>query len=126
MVNGRRLSLIQTMPSNLERSFAFALKAVDVEMVQQYKFHPTRRWRLDFADVASLVAVEVDGGEFMLDGGGAHNRGTRMANDYEKRNAAIEMGFVVFQLTGGMVRKDPVGWARRIGKVIEDRTVKED
>ena len=110
------------MPSSLERSFAFALKSVGVEMEQQYKFHPTRRWRLDFADISSSVAVEIDGGEFA---NGAHNRGVRMANDYEKRNAAIEMGFVVFQLTGGMVRKDPVGWARRIGKVIEDRTVKE-
>ena len=113
------------MPSSLERSFAFALKSVGVDMEQQYKFHPTRRWRLDFSHVETKTAVEVDGGEFMLDGGGAHNRGRRMANDYEKRNAAIEMGFVVFQLTGGMVRKDPVGWARRIGKVIEDRTVKE-
>ena len=106
------------MPSNLERSFAFALKAVGVEMIQQYRFHPTRRWRLDFADVDSLVAVEIDGGEFA---NGAHNRGVRMANDYEKRNAAIEMGFVVFQLTGGMVRKDPVGLARMVKRCIEAR-----
>jgi len=108
------------MPSALERSFAFTLKAIGVEMIQQYKFHPTRRWRLDFANVSSKVALEIDGGEF-ISGGGAHNRGARMANDYEKRNSAIEMGFVVFQLTGAMVNNDPLGWAKRIAAVIEER-----
>jgi len=107
------------MPSALERSFAFALKAIGVEMIQQYKFHPTRRWRLDFANVASKVALEIDGGEFS---NGAHNRGARMANDYEKRNAAIELGWVVFQLTGAMVNNDPLGWAKRIADVIEERS----
>ena len=100
------------MPSALERSFAFALKAVGVEMIQQHKFHPTRRWRMDFAHVES----KVDGGEFS---NGAHNRGARMANDYEKRNAAIELGWVVFQLTGAMVKEDPLGWAKRVKVVIE-------
>ena len=106
------------MPSRLEVVFKMALDGLKIEMEQQYKFHPKRRWRLDFAAVEEKVAVEIDGGEFIT---GAHNRGARMANDYEKRNTAIEMGWVVFQLTGAMVRKDPVGWARRIGKAIEDR-----
>jgi len=106
------------MSSELERSFAFALKAVGIEMIQQYKFHPTRRWKMDFADPVSLVAVELDGGEFS---NGAHNRGARMANDYEKRNAAIELGWVVFQLTGAMVKNDPLGWAKRVKAVIEER-----
>jgi len=106
------------MPSNLERSFAFALKAVGIEMEQQYKFHPTRRWRMDFAHVESKVCVEIDGGEFV---NGAHNRGSQMARDYEKRNAAIELGWAIFQLTGAMVKNDPVGWAERVKAVIERR-----
>jgi len=106
------------MPSNLERTFALALKSVDVEMEQQYKFHPKRRWRLDFVAVDEKVAVEIDGGEFAQ---GAHNRGARMANDYEKRNSAIELGWFVFQLTGAMVRKDPVCWANRVKAVIENK-----
>jgi len=110
------------MPSSLERSFAFALKSVGVEMEQQYKFHPTRRWRLDFADISSSVAVEIDGGEFA---NGAHNRGARMARDYEKRNEATMMGFAVLQFTGAMVKRDPVGLARLVGALIEKRTVKE-
>ena len=106
------------MTSALEATFALALKSVGVDMVQQYKFHPTRRWQMDFAHVETRTAVEIDGGEFVQ---GAHNRGARMANDYEKRNSATEMGWAVFQLTGAMVKKDPVGWSRRIGKVIEAR-----
>ena len=44
-----------------------------------------------------------------------------MAQDYEKRNSAIEMGFIVFQLTGGMCKKDPLGWANRVKAVIQSR-----
>ena len=106
--------------SKLESDFAFALKAIGCEMVREYQFHPTRKWRLDFASVAEKVGVEVDGGEF-INGGGAHNRGVRMANDYEKRNAAIELGWAIFQLTGAMVKNDPVGWAKRVKAVIERR-----
>ena len=106
------------MASNLEATFALALKSVGCEMDQQVKFHPKRRWRLDFGDVSSKVGVEIDGGEFA---NGAHNRGVRMAQDYEKRNAAIELGWTIFQLTGAMVKNDPVGWASRIKDVIERR-----
>ena len=106
------------MASKLEATFALALKSVGCEMVQQVKFHPKRRWRLDFGDVESKVGVEIDGGEFA---NGAHNRGVRMANDYEKRNAALKLGWAIFQLTGAMVKKDPVGWARRVKAVIERR-----
>ena len=107
------------MPSKLEATFAMALKSVGVEMVQQHKFHPARRWLMDFCTVdGSKVCVEIDGGEFA---NGAHNRGARMAQDYEKRNSAIEMGFFVFQLTGGMVRKDPLGWANRVKTVVQSR-----
>ena len=106
------------MKSKLEATFALALKSVGCEMVREYKFHPVRRWRLDFAHVETLTAVEIDGGEFS---GGSHSRGVGMANDYEKRNCAIEMGFFVFQLTGGMCKKDPLGWARRVKAVIESR-----
>ena len=110
------------MPSNLERSFAFALKSVDVDMVQQYKFHPTRRWRLDFADTETLVCVEIDGGEFMTGKKtSAHNRGARRVQDYEKRNSATEMGWAVLQLTGAMVKRDPVGLAKMVGRLIEAR-----
>ena len=106
------------MPSNLESDFAFALKAIGCEMVREYQFHPSRKWRLDFAHVETLTGLEIDGGEFS---GGSHSRGVGMANDYAKRNSATEMGWAVFQITGAMCKKDPLGWARRVKAVIERR-----
>jgi len=107
------------MKSNLEATFALALKSVGCEMVREYRFHPVRRWRLDFAtEDGTKVAVEIDGGEFSR---GAHARGVGMANDYEKRNSATEIGWAIFQITGAMTRKDPLGWARRVKDVIERR-----
>ena len=119
-MNGNRYRGLP-MKSKLESTFALALKSVGCEMEQQVKFHPVRRWRLDFAtEDGTKVAVEIDGGEF-IKGGGAHNRGARMAQDYEKRNSAAEMGYVVVQLTGAMCKKDPLGWARRVKAVIDRR-----
>ena len=106
------------MKSNLEATFAMALAAVGCDMIREYKFHPTRKWRLDFADQQSKTGLEIDGGEFS---GGSHSRGVGMANDYEKRNSATEMGWAIFQITGAMTRKDPLGWARRVKAVIDRR-----
>ena len=119
-MNGNRYRGLP-MKSKLESTFALALESVGCEMAQQVKFHPVRRWRLDFAtEDGTKVAVEIDGGEF-IKGGGAHNKGVRMAQDYEKRNSAAEMGYVVFQLTGNMVKKDPVGLAKMVKRCIESR-----
>ena len=106
------------MPSNLEATFALALKSVGCEMQRGYKFHPGRKWEMDFCHPESFVCCEIDGGEFS---NGKHCRGVGMAQDYEKRNAAIELGYIVFQLTGSMCKNDPVGWARRVKAVIERR-----
>ena len=64
----------------------------------QHRFHPERRWRFDFAFPAELVAVEVDGGIFAAENGteaGRHARGVGRLKDYEKRNAAAELGWFV-------------------------------
>ena len=98
--------------SKWEAEFAFALEAVGCfDMVRQHRFDPARKWAFDFAHVATRIAVEIDGGEFVQ---GAHNRGVRMAKDYEKRNNAILQGWVVFQLTGQMVKKDCLYWAVKV------------
>lgn len=55
-------------------------------------FHPTRQWRFDIAWTAQKIAIEIDGG---IHTGGAHTRGQGIANDQEKRNAAVIMGWRV-------------------------------
>lgn len=50
--------------SQLEEEFAFAWKAgrYEPEFVREHRFHPTRRWRFDFAWPDEKVALEVEGG----------------------------------------------------------------
>jgi hypothetical protein len=50
------------MPSTLEATFGYLLRAIAPDLpdpVTEYRFHPTRRWRMDFAWPAHQVAVEL-------------------------------------------------------------------
>jgi very-short-patch-repair endonuclease len=67
---------------------------------QEYQFHPERKWRFDFAWPAQLIAVEIDGGQWMrLRGGGRHNRDV----DREKLNAAAVLGWRILRYSGSML-----------------------
>ena len=69
--------------------------------MRQHRFHPTRRWLLDFAWPDRKVAVEVDGGTWS---GGRHTRGAGFETDCEKLNEAAIMGWRVLRVTGTMVK----------------------
>lgn len=66
----------------------------------EFKFHPTRKWRFDFAwnefysgsgyTVRPMLALEVQGGIFIA---GRHSRGAALVKEWEKLNAAAEMGY---------------------------------
>ena len=88
--------------SHLEEIFARDLKAVGLpDPVREYKFHPDRRWRLDFYWETGW-AVEINGGGWVQ---GRHNRNAiTMRKEYEKLNAAIEQGIRVLQYTGEQVK----------------------
>lgn len=108
--------------SALELLFQAHLESVGCpKMERQHRFHPTRKWRLDFAHIGTKICIEIDGGEFMRKAGirGGHNRGAQMAKDYEKRNTAIILGWTVFQLTGQMVEKEGMIWAGTVKAHIE-------
>lgn len=61
--------------------------------VAEYRFHPVRRWRFDFAWPDHRVALEVEGGAFAR---GRHTRGAGFRADIEKYNAAAtERWFVL-------------------------------
>jgi len=72
--------------------------------VVEYRFHPVRRWRFDYAFPDKKVYLEVDGGIFpfyvtdkttgerkLIVGG--HNYGGQIRNEHAKRNAATLMGW---------------------------------
>ena len=66
------------------------------EPVPEYRFHPARRWRADYAWPLQRVLVEIDGGVWS---GGRHTRGAGFVADCEKLNAAALLGYAVLRYT---------------------------
>ena len=66
----------------------------------EYKFHPTRKWRFDFAWPGLKLAVEVDGGTWA---GGRHSRGQGYEDDCVKLNEAVLAGWRVLRVTPAMI-----------------------
>lgn len=67
-------------------------------VVAEYKFHPTREWRFDFAIPEAKVAIEVEGG---LHNGGRHFRPEGILRDLEKYNEAAACGWRLIRTTPG-------------------------
>ena len=85
--------------------FAYYLKVLApgiAPIVTEYKFHPTRKLRFDYANVELKVAVEIDGGQYMP-GGGRHNTDT----DRDKINQAVALGWRVLRFSTQQIKKDP-------------------
>ena len=79
--------------------------------IAEFTFHPTRKWKFDFAFPDCGVAVELEGGAGT---GGRHTRYTGYAEDCAKYNAAAELGWLVLRYTGAMLRRDPVNVLEQI------------
>jgi len=68
------------------------------QLDEEHVFYPGRRFRFDFCNQASRVAVEIDGGAF-IPGGGRHGRGLGMVNDCEKQRLAAYAGWTLLRFT---------------------------
>lgn len=71
---------------------------------QEFKFHPTRRWKFDFAwpnNCSGGDALEIEGGTWV---GGRHINPMGFEKDCEKYNEAAILGWTVIRVTGAMVR----------------------
>jgi len=87
--------------SNLEQSFLFYVNALQLPApTREWRFHPKRRWRFDFAWPDCLVAVECEGGIWSQ---GRHVRGRGFENDCWKYSTAAALGWKVLRVTGGML-----------------------
>lgn len=58
--------------------------------IAEYKFHPVKGWRFDYAWPDQMIALEVEGGIWT---NGRHSRGSGMKKDMEKYNAAAINGW---------------------------------
>ena len=71
---------------------AICLSELRMEVVKEFQFHPTRRWRFDYAIPSHKIALEVEGGVFSK---GRHTRGAGFIGDIEKYNEATRLGWRV-------------------------------
>ncbi len=72
------------------------LKKEFKDIIPEYKFHPTRKWRFDFAIPLKMIAIEIEGGTFS---NGRHSRPLGMQADMEKYNQAALSGWKVLRYT---------------------------
>lgn len=81
------------------------LRSLNLEFVEEYRFHPVRMWRFDLAVPALKLAIEYQGhGQTgMAKGQGGHIGGhasiTGMAKDCEKDLHALAAGWRVLKFT---------------------------
>lgn len=96
----KRLNRSVTL-SALEDMLAWHMRAAGLpEFKRQYKFHPDRKWMLDF--YLDGWGIEVQGGGWVQ---GRHNRNPiSMGRDYEKFNACQELGIRLLLYTGEQVK----------------------
>lgn len=74
---------------------ALILKHTGEKVEAEYRFHPSREWRFDFAIPSRRVAIEVEGGAF---NGGRHIRPEGYLRDMEKYNEAAVGGWCVIRV----------------------------
>jgi len=102
--------------SRLEAKFLFLWRCLDGPLLErEYRFHPGRKWRADFAHLASRTLIEIDGGIFMR-AGGRHSRGSGYAKDAEKYLQAALSGWRVIRLTERQLDAD---WIVRLIRLLE-------
>lgn len=99
--------------SSAEQAFEEAWKAVEpdgADTTREHLFHPTRRWRFDFAWPSQKLAVEIDGR-------GRHQTIVGVRADCEKMNEAIRLGWRVLRFPACDYRQAEV-WAATVIDVL--------
>lgn len=88
--------------SVLEDQLAQQFDLAGIVYVRQFKFHPKRRWLLDFAWPEHLLALEVEGGLWSR-GDSGHKHPTGIIRDIEKGNELVMMGWRLLRVHTDMV-----------------------
>lgn len=88
-------------PSRLETKFALLWRAQSgPELEREFRFHPVRKWRADFAHLESRTLIEIEGGIYIQ---GRHNRAAGFIADTEKYLEAFLAGWAVVRLTSAQI-----------------------
>lgn len=92
--------------SELENRFATLWDAIGgPELVREYRFDKSRRWRADFAWEEAQLLIEIEGGVWNR---GRHLTPRGFMNDAEKYLAATLQGWAVIRLVDSMLTPDTI------------------
>lgn len=86
--------------SKLEETFALHCNASNISVVREHRFHPSRRWKFDFAIPERMIAIECEGAVWS---NGRHTRGSGFIADCEKYNEAARLGWFVFRFASQQI-----------------------
>ena len=107
-------SIKKAKRESLERQMEVQMKSLRYEYEREFLFHPTRKFRFDFAFPQFLIALEAEGGTWV---GGAHGRGKHYESDCTKYNEAVQLGWKVGRFTTDMIKRgEPLAWAEKMIK----------
>lgn len=85
-------------PSAIEELFNVQVRALKLPATtREHKFHPVRKWRIDFAWPGRKLAVEIEGGIWTQ---GRHTRGAGVRADMEKYNSLASLGWTLLRFDG--------------------------
>lgn len=88
--------------SQLEDTLYNQIKLIGLPLPKrEFRFHPVRRFRFDFAYPDKMLAIEVEGGTWSRKGG--HTSGVGFEKDCEKYNLAVLCGWKVLRYTNKKV-----------------------
>ena len=96
--------------SKIEKELEFQMKAIGLKFETQYKFHPERKWKFDFAFPEIKLAVEADGltrygnnknGTMRL---GRHQTYKGRTEDLMKYDAAMRLGWNIYTCQQDMIK----------------------
>ena len=106
------------MASHLEIEFSNLWDSLhpEIPLETEYIGIPGRRFRFDFANPESKVAIEINGGVWNPRMG--HSTGRGLIKDYEKSNLAQCSGWIVFSLASSMINRE---WLTKIADAINRR-----
>lgn len=89
------------------------------EPVPEFVFHPTRKWRFDWAFVVEKLALEQEGAAWLT---GRHTRGHGFQEDCVKYAEAAILGWTVLRATPEQITNGTAfGWLTRIFRAKYER-----
>lgn len=94
--NNKSMTAINKFESNCDFFTKFVESELKLTCIREHKFHPIRKWRIDYFIPEHNIAIEVEGGAWTQ---GRHTRGKGFINDMEKYNAMTMMGIKLIRVT---------------------------